>query len=225
MDTPSRRKGSASALSGPIHETLAVNDLRGLRQDFRALARSCADALTKSVQHYQSGDVWSIGTMPGCIALTESLETRARALVAHSQLDDRETQEVSRILRSTADLRAVARAAQQASQLSWLFRQDETGPSALDRVRTVGEAAIHVCNETVAALEKGDTGSAQNAALTLRDLETRFAAAEATLSQDEAAASFSPTVRRMARAALINLVIAGESMARVAARFAAAGAV
>lgn len=223
-----RTAAAPVAIPGAITENLAGSNFKALQSAFNALVHSCAESISRSVEHYQAEDVWSIGTMSGCIALADTLEVRARGFLSHSQLSPEQVNEVFRMVRSVTDLRCVARSALHASRLSWLLRSEATGQAALDIARTVGDASVRVGFSTAAALERGSAYAAQNAALSYREVETllndamNLVAVNAPLptSSSDSAAELSPVVRRLTRAAVWNMAVAGESMARVAARFA-----
>jgi phosphate uptake regulator len=184
----------------------------------RVLTRCCADAVCKSVQHYQGEDAWVIGAIAGCAPMAEAVEAEARSVLANSQLTMEQINEVASVLKASGDLRAVARSARQVSQLSWLFRQEGSPPEAMELVRRVGEAAQDVALLAAEALDRADPGVARNAALLYRNVDRVRAEAERELLSDLGTHALPPVLRRMTLAAVWFMAISGEGMARVAAR-------
>jgi hypothetical protein len=202
----------------PGHESAPPAQLSSLHTGVRLLTRCCADAVCKSVRHYQGEDAWVIGAIAGCTAMAESVEAEARSVLANSQLTMDQINEVASVLKASGDLRAVSRSARQVSQLSWLFRQEGSTTEAMELVRKVGEAAQDVALLTAEALERGDPGVARNAALLYRGVDQVRAESERQLRGDLGVHAFPPLVRRMTLAAIWFMAISGEGMARVAAR-------
>ncbi len=194
-----------------------TTDLAALQERLAELSQACAEAITVCVQQYQGEPTWVIGAMPGCGQIADDVESQARALLAHS-LSGAQIEEVAQAMRSSGDLRATARAARQASQLIWLFRQDAEGDYAIEMVRAVGEATVAVAQLTARALHRQDINHARNAALLYRDVDAARASAERALNSQTARAALSPLLRRMSRAAIWYMAVAGEGMARAAVR-------
>jgi hypothetical protein len=200
-------------------------DIHRLNASLYTLARVCADALAKSVQHFQADGVWLIGTMPPYAADADLVESQARALLAHSQLNGPQIDLVTRSLRDSADLRAVARSARHAAQISWLIRQ-EVPEADIDPlfalVRCVGEPAVVVGRKSVLAIASQNSQAATWAALHYRDIDACRRASESALREPDFVKAYSAGTRRMTVAALWYMAIAGENMARLSARAAAA---
>jgi len=207
---------SSQTVSKPKDNPLA-EEIAALQERLAALSQACADAITVCVQHYQGEPAWVIGAMPGCGQIADEVEARARGLIAHS-LSNAQIEEIAQVMRSSGDLRATARAARQASQLIWLFRQDASGDHAIASVRAVGEATVEVAQLTARALSAQDANYARAAALLYRDVDAARAKAERALAGPSALVTFSPTLRRMTRAAIWYMAVAGEGMARAALR-------
>lgn len=183
-----------------------------------SVAHSCVEGIGKAVQHYQGDAAWSIGALPASEAQADALEAEARSLLTNSQLSMRHIEGVANYLKSVSDLRTVARCARQLTQLAWLFRQDATSQQAIVLIQKVGESAVSVSAAVAAALRTGDRGDLRSAALLYRNLDGAVQDAHLFLRRDVAIATFSPTVLRMARSGVWFMGIAGECMARVAAR-------
>lgn len=214
--TDSGNGGSRSNLPGA---DCSVVD--ALQARLHVLVSSCGDALSRAVQHLQGEDSWVIGPLPNCGPLAEEVEAAARAVLAHSHLNAQETESVAEVLKSAGDLRAAARGARQAVQLAHLIRTDAAGREALETVSPLGDAALALARATGDALSSNDPVAARNAALRYRAVDAARQAAERELRSPHGAALFAPTMVRMVRASLWHLAVAGESMARVAARAAA----
>jgi hypothetical protein len=182
------------------------------------VAQSCAEGIGKAVQHYQGDAAWSIGALPATENLADGLEAEARSLLSNSQLSMRHIEGVANHLKSVSDLRTVARCARQVTQLAWLFRQDATSPQAIVLIQKAGEPAVRVAAAVAAAMRSGDRADLRNAALLYRDVQIATGDAQLFLYRDVAVTTFSPTVLRMARSGVWFMGIAGECMARVAAR-------
>lgn len=190
----------------------------GLQAELSVLARMCSDAVTKSVQHYRGDDLWLIGTLPGCILHADALENRLRALLTNSQVAGSQVEEIAEYLKTVGDLRSVARAARQVSQLYWLLKDTSGTEEVLTLVRRVGEAAAAVAEQTAVALERGDAHTARRAALLYRDVDVARFEAERELVGVFTRTRHTPLMRRLARAAVWFMAVGGEGMARVAAR-------
>lgn len=195
-----------------------VPDLEIIEEGLIAVAQSCADALAKSLLHYQGEPPWKIGAMPACEAQADALEAQARSLLTNSQLSMRDIDWVASELKSICDLRTVARCAVQVTQLCWLFREDGTSAKAIEWISRVGNASSAVTSSVANALTEGDRNQLRHAALLYRNVDTLRFDAEQFVRSDIAISTFSPAVHRMVRAGVLFMAIAGESSARVAAR-------
>ncbi len=223
---PSKRLPNAGAtrvappaLAPGQRSSVAIN-LAPLQGILLSLTRSCAEALVKSVQHFEGEDAWGIGAMPNCSTPADNLEAEARSLLCNSLLTPDQTTDVTVCLKVAADLRAVARSAQQAAQLSWLFRQMPNATEATAIVLPVGEAACQVALRASEAVEKNDPLLAREAALLYRKVDVARIEAEQYLYSELGSHNLSPELRRMVLAAIWFMAIAGEAMARIAARVA-----
>lgn len=191
-----------------------------MHRALRDLTRACAEALEKSVKHFQGADPWMIGAMPGCTAIADGVEAQARAFLANSQLTGAQIDEVTGVLKAAADLRAVARCARQAAQLSWLLRQAGGSSEALAVILPVAEASLRLSLLAVEAVGKGDTYLALNAARQFREVATARDAAEHDLRGHLLRTQLPPVVLRMTRCAVWFMALSGEGLARVTARMA-----
>lgn len=183
------------------------------------LAHACADAVEKAAQHYEGADPWQIGSLPACIPLADTIENLVRTRLTDSQLTPAQVNAAKETLKTTADLRTVARAARQGTQLYWLLRQSESECDSLSRlVLQVARPALVVAQLSAGALVAGDRVQMRSAALCYREVNQARAEAEHEIRGEQAKARFSPTTRRIARAAVLCMAVSGESMARIAAR-------
>ncbi|MDX1931106.1 MAG: hypothetical protein SFU56_00730 [Capsulimonadales bacterium] len=205
-------------VSGPKN-TSEIN-LLPLQAILFHLTRNCAESLGKCVRHFEGEDAWGIGAMPNCMTPADNLEAEARALLCNSMLSPDQTMDVTVCLKVAADLRTVARCARQASQLSWLFRQMPNDWEALEIVLPVGRAAYQVAIRAAECVEKNDPILARDAALLYRRVDLACAEAERILDCGLGAGTLTPECCRMVRAAVWFMAIAGEAMARIAARVA-----
>lgn len=198
-----------------------VEGITELNTDISALASACADAVYKSVQHF-GDEAWAVGTLPRCETLADVAEVRAKSLIIHPQTNGPMIDTVSVVLKNTEYLRSVARAARQSVQLAWLLKTDAGVVSTVfPLIHAVGEAASDVAIETALALGLSDrekATAARRAALKYRGVEAARQKAQIEIRE----ATLPDVQARMTRAALWYMVIAGEGMARVAARAAAA---
>lgn len=196
-----------------------VEGFAELNADLFALATACADAVHKAVQHF-GDEAWAVGTLPRCETLADIAEVRAKSLIIAPQTTGPLIDEVSILLKNAEYLRSVSRAARQSVQLAWLLKSDAALVATMfPLIHAVGEAASAVAGETAQALgmkEREKIPAARRAALLYRNVE----AARVTAQTGFQAADLPDAQRRMTRAALWYMVIAGESMARVAARVA-----
>jgi hypothetical protein len=202
----------------PGQSSAPMPELLLLRDGLLSLTRLCSEALGKAVQHYQGDDAWVIGPMPACGELAEDLEAQARSYLANSQLSMHQIDEIATLLKTTGDLRAIFRSGRHAAQMAWLFRQEGNTQEIMALIRRVGEASLHVGLMTSEALEKGDPKMARNAALMYRHVDDARCDAENYLRGDIAQYAHTPMQIRMALAGIWFMTIAGESMARIAAR-------
>lgn len=217
--TMSTGKEGANAARGSLESTDPY-DFTLLRRNLYALTSSCAESLDKVVQHFHGEDAWMIGPLPNSLPLADGVEAQARAFLANTHLNAEQLREVANVLKAAGDLRAAGRGARQALQLAQLIRHDSQGAQAVRLVVPVAECAATLGKETAAALAKMDLSAARNAALLYRGVDQARAQAEAHLRGSRARAQFDPTLLRMTRAAVWNMTVAGEGMARVAARVA-----
>jgi len=218
-----RWSGAATAEARPaaVEKPAPPIDIHQLNSSLYTLAQLSTEILSKSVQHFQTKDVWLIGSMPGFNAEADRVEAQGRAFLANSHLDPELIEIVARVMRDSWDLRAVARSARHAAQLSWLLRQECGGedPEELLRIiRGVGEQSLVVAKKSVLAIAAQNSQAASWAALRYREIDSARFTAEELLVDGALTAQFSPTMRRMTRAAMWYMAIAGECMARLAAR-------
>ena len=160
-------------------------------------------------------------------ALATEIETRARALLTQSHLSPAEERHVSDLIKCAADLHCVARGARIVAQLSRLFTSVVAGSlqasasiAVPDPVCSVGVFAADLAGKTASALASRDPREALNAAARFRDVERARRDAEASFRHT--AGEVPPCVQRVTCALLWSVVVAAESMARVAARHAVA---
>ncbi len=198
-----------------------VEGMKELNRDVALLAAACADAICKSVQYYE-GDAWAFGTLPQCETLAGVAEVRAKSLLVAPQTSGAMVDQVMTVLRSVESLRSVACACRQSVQLAFLLPHVDTEASSrvFPIIHLVGHAASDVGSDTVVALEADSrerVPAARRAALRYRAVEAARGEAQAFLQETE----LPETSRRMTRAALWCMILAGENMARIAARLAA----
>ena len=196
-------------------------DFAALSGEIADLASACADALDKSVQHF-SRDAWAVGTLPLCGPIADRAEARAKSLIVNPQSTGPVVEAVTTTLKNVDYMRATARAARQNVQMAWLLKTHDPvcAASLFPLIHSVGEAASVVANETALALRTTERElplASRRAALLYHRVETARASAQ---KQFRVLAPCAPAYR-MTRAALWYMIIAGESMARVAARTAA----
>jgi hypothetical protein len=189
-----------------------------LNDELTALTRSCTDSLRKALQQYHGEDPWLIGSLPGCAVLADGLENNIRGVLTNSQLSPAQISGLTETLKTTADLRGVARSARQVIQIYWLLKEMDGAEEMVPLVRQVGESALSVAQQAMYALEKRDAVQARAAALSYREVDFARAEAERELMGEVFRARFPRPLRRTARAAVWFMAIAGEGMARVAAR-------
>ena len=193
-----------------------------LHEDVAELALACTEVLQKMVQHYEGADPWQIGSLPACASLTDTLENLVRARVTDSQLTPAQVKAAKETLKTTGDLRGVARAARQGTQLYWLLRQSDADCEELTSlILRVAQPALMVAQLSTGALIVRDRVQMRNAALAYREVNQARAEAEYEIGGVGAQARYSPTTRRLARAAVWCMAVSGEGMARIAARVAA----
>ncbi len=194
-------------------------ELKALRRDLATLALACADALGKTAQHYGGEDLWVIGTMPGYEPLADSVERVARGFLSDSHLSVSHTDIVTGTLKMSGDLRTAARGARQAVQIAFLFRADRVcGVEALEMLSPMAEAVVSVGERAAFAAQTGDASAATQAVQAYRTVDALRVELETGVCSHTWDDYFSPTAQRLIRAATWNFAIAGESMARVAAR-------
>ncbi len=198
-----------------------VAELATLRRDLGTLTLACADALTKTAQHYNGEDLWVIGTMPGYGPLADSVEATARGFLANSHLSAVHTEVVANTMKMSSDLRTAARGARQAVQIAFLLRYEECGGAeALHLLVPMAEAAVGVGERTAFAMQTGDENAPTQAAQAYRTVNSLRVQVERGIRSGEWNSYFSPTLQKIIRAAAWNFAVSGESMARVAARLA-----
>ena len=202
--------------SVPPHFAAGFAELNG---EIALLASACADAIDKSVQHF-SRDAWAVGTLPLCGPLADKAEARAKSLIVNPQSTGPVVEEVAGLLKNAEYLRTAARAARQNVQMAWLLKSHDADYAAafFPFIHAIGEAASLVAHETALSLKAGERDrpiAARKAALLYHRVEFARAAAQ---NQFRLCAPEDASAHRMTRAALWYMVIAGESMARVAAR-------
>ena len=203
----------------PVKDDLFTPEIKSLRRDLGTLALACADALTKTAQHYAGEDLWAIGTMPGYGPLADSVESVCRGFLANSHLSAPHTEIVSNTLKMSGDLRTAARGARQAVQIAFLFRADrDAGTDALQLLAPMADAVVAVAERTAFAVQTGDPATATQAAHAYRAVDALRIEVEGCIRTHQWDAYFSPTLQRMVRASAWNFAVAGEGMARVAAR-------
>lgn len=213
----------ADQFNGPVVQPprkcaqVELNPFPELYEHLTELVRTVTDAVGKSVQHFQGDEAWTIGTMPGCGPLADMLENRCQAALASSNLTGAQIDDVAGLMKSASDLRVAARAAQQVAQIAWLLRH-ESGEEMFTLVRTVGEATLSVSLQTTSALQRQDARTARHAALLFRSVDGSRYAAERELESQTARSAASPVIWRLTRSAIWFMAVAGEGMARVAAR-------
>ncbi|MBC8103672.1 MAG: hypothetical protein H7Z41_13935 [Cytophagales bacterium] len=196
-----------------------LQEMQCLHSSLYRLANVCADAVTKAVLHFQPGDLWLVGTMPTCAVEADLAETQGRSYLAHSQLTEDQIDSVSRILKDIADLRAVARCARHAAQISWLLRGEAESDESLRRlIVSVGDPAATVARKSVVVIAAKNPQAAAATALLYRQVDTARQAAELALRDQPLVERCSIPQVRMSRAAIWYMTICGESMARLAAR-------
>ena len=204
----------------PCNPAVAALDER-----LAALARMAGGDFSAALRQ-MSGEEAPAGHAPADYdPLATDLETRARALLIQSHLSPAEESHVSDLIKCASDLRCVARCAHLIGQLSYLFTSVVAGSCKAsaniaipDSVCPVSIFAGDLAGKTVAALASGDPRDALNAATRFRDVER--ARRDAELALRRSADDLPPTVQRVTCALLWSVVVAAESMARVAARHA-----
>ena len=203
----------------PAKDDPFTPELKILRRDLATLALACTDALTKTAQHYSGDDLLAIGTMPGYGPLADAVEAAARGFLSNSHLSQAHSEIVANTLKMSGDLRTAARGGRQAVQIAFLFRLDrESGEDALSLLSPMAEATVAVAERTAFAVQTTDPHAATEAAHLYRTVDTLRSQVEAGLRARTWDEYFSPTMQRMIRASAWNFAVAGESMARVAAR-------
>jgi len=217
--TPFARFGTDEGAGGTGKwEGAAASEVATLNRALSTLSEACAEAVGKVVQHFHGEDSWTIGPMPGCASLSDSVESQAHALLSHSDLNSAQVNEVTNTLKATSDFRVAARGARQALQLALLLQHEADGADAIQFVSVVSVASLAVAQETAEAVKSRHPHIAKNAALLFRDVDKSRLQAETELRQRDSELRFSPTTLRMIRAAVWNMAVSGEAMARVAAR-------
>ncbi len=208
------RRANAPMKDDPFASELAI-----LRRDLGTLTCACADGMAKAAQHYRDEDLWVIGTMPGYGPLADAVEATSRGFLANSHLSAVHTEIVANTMKMSGDLRTAARGARQAVQIAFLLRQEQNGGAeALNLLVPMAEAAVAVAERTAYAVQTGDETAATQAAQAYRNVDALRIQVEKGVRNGEWDEYFTPTLRKMIRAAAWNFAVSGESMARVAAR-------
>lgn len=194
-------------------------ELKAMRRDLATLALACADALSKTAQHYGGEDLWAIGTMPGYEPLADSVESVARGFLSDSHLSVSHTDIVTGTIKMSGDLRTAARGARQAVQIAFLFRADRScGAQALELLSPLAEAVVAVGERAAFAAQTGDQSAATQAVQAYRTVDALRVEVETGVCSHAWDEYFTPTAQKMIRAAAWNFAVSGEGMARVAAR-------
>ena len=207
-----RRDELGRPLTGATREEV---EILAVHRALCSLAELCTLMLSQSLQHYRMADSWSIGTLPNCNMHADALETQIQSLLSHSQLLPEQFHEASSLLKSVMSLRSVSGGARYAAQLSWLLQQDEERAHLTPFVCEVGDAAVVVARKCVAALNQADKTAAREASHLLQEMED----VRKTCQQSVVLAhNFSVPVRRVARAAIWSLAVAGVGMEQAVRR-------
>ncbi len=215
--TQAKAKVAANAHT-PGTDTASGANLERLHVALTELTALCAEAVEKSVLHWQGADPWVLGAVPTCAAHADRAEARARALLADATLTPEQGHLVAQSLKSCADLRAVSRATRQAVQLAWLDKSERGGDDATLLILRVAEPSLRVARTVSDALVRRDYDTARDAALLFREVDEARREAEAVLRLRVPSGLNGP--ERTAMAGIWFTAITGEGMARVAARWA-----
>ncbi|GAB4462756.1 MAG: hypothetical protein OHK0029_30220 [Armatimonadaceae bacterium] len=217
-DTEKQRM-SASKTNSPAGQASAeFPEIVAVESGMVRLMEACAVAVEKSVQHYQGAPAWKIGAMPSCEEMADSLEAQIRSLLSNSQLSLAQIDQISLHLKSASDLSGVARCARHVTQIAWLLRGDATGEKAISAICHVGECSWRVSEAIAMASMAGDREALKYGALLYRQVDEARTESMRFLRSDVALTTLAPPVQRMGIAGVHFMAIAGECMARVAAR-------
>jgi hypothetical protein len=203
--------------------------MEALENSLRVLVGAAADALRAGLKPLLTARLEDLDaatlrscSLPDGDLLAGALEAKARALLLQPSTPADAAGPVTRIVRCSADLRCVIRGARQAMQLALLVMENpanniEAKEVAIAHIRQAARAALDLAEHTRAVLEPGHPAAAAHVAASYREVDAARAQAEGVIRGVRGDRLTS--VQRAARAILWSVSVAGENMARVAARY------
>ncbi len=210
--------GAASSLTGAQNNELI---LLSFNEDLLKLVNLTQSTLTRSMRPQVGGKTeGTLGPLQKGMEIAERIEQRGRSLLLETSLTAEQRPRVLCATQNAQDQSVALRAARYAWQTCAILTSIPGGNGTFARVKRLVAAVTELNGKVSMVLETGngtERAAAAEVAHHYRTVLTEQAEILIILRHDIAAP---PLARRLGRAAVTSLVIAGESMTRVVARLA-----
>lgn len=209
---------TGQAISGAHNNELILNSFN---EDLLKLVNLTQSTLTRAMRPQMGGMTEGVlGPLQKGIEIAERIEQRGRSLLLETSLTKEQRPRVLCATQNAQDQSVALRSARYAWQTCTILTSIPGGNGTFARVKRLVAAVTELNGKVSGVLESGqgtEKTAAAEVAVQYRAVLTEQNEILAILRHDISAP---PLARRLGRAAVMSLVIAAESMARVAARLA-----
>lgn len=209
---------AGQAVTGALNNELILNSFN---EDLLKLVNLTQSTLTRAMRPQMGGMTEGVlGPLQKGIEIAERIEQRGRSLLLETSLTKEQRPRVLCATQNAQDQSVALRSARYAWQTCTILTSIPGGNGTFARVKRLVAAVTELNGKVSGVLETGqgtEKTAAAEVAVQYRAVLTEQNEILAILRHDISAP---PLARRLGRAAVMSLVIAAESMARVAARLA-----